>query len=135
METIELHKHYPQLFSNTFSTVTAHAPYCNRVGNVVTVKNRGLTMGQATVVAVRTFPFSKINDNLSFLETGKPAAYLAEVLRRQHGNKVYADTQLDHVVLKYTKRDLVNHRMLLEEWWGTIQRVESDQHLNEFLAQ
>jgi hypothetical protein len=70
-------------------------------------------------MAVRRFKYMQISDALSFLDVGKPAYFLAELMKNFYrtNTKVDRDLLLDHVVLKYTQRNIPVHSALLKEWW------------------
>ena len=112
--------HNGKLFLDHFGFVDLHDAERYTVGNHLDVFLRSTLLGTVTVVAVRTFRFKQISDILAFIECGKPAHYLADLLRRYCENKIALgpETELDHVVLHYKQRHLHNHSLLLQEWWN-----------------
>lgn len=108
-----------KLFSDIFNHVGLHALESHCAGDEVLVYVRDMPLGRAKVVAVHTFPFSKINDVLGYLTIGKPAQALAEQVRRTvpKNMQLYADTMLSHIVYQYTERHLPNQQQLLQAWW------------------
>lgn len=120
MYTIEFsHNWNGKLFLDNFGTVRLHNPEKYKPGNEMDAKLKNIYLGSVQVVAVRTFEYKYIRDVLSYLDTGKPAHYMAEVIRRMYQQQVVfnANTKLDHVVFHYIKRNLQTQSELLAEWW------------------
>jgi hypothetical protein len=77
---------------------------------------RGVEMGMAEVVAVKTIMLGKIPTTFCQYLTGKPKPYLLSILRRQYG--VSDDSQMQVLVLKYTQRYLAAQQEVLKAWWN-----------------
>ena len=109
-----------KLFLDCFGTVRLHYPEKYFIGNLLEIELKGLTIGTVEVAAVRKFRFDQISGVLSYLDVGKPAHYLADVIRRMYENKkkITDDLLLDHVVLKYTDRNIDAHATLIKDWWN-----------------
>jgi hypothetical protein len=112
-----------KLFNDTFSDIRLHNPDINFLGNEMEVMEKSIYHGIVKIVAVRSFPYYKINDVLAFINVGKPAAYQAEILKRCYAKNqaIQPDMQLDHIVFTYTKRNIETQSQLLTEWWQTKQ--------------
>jgi hypothetical protein len=106
-----------KIFMDTFGTVRPHDPERFYEGKVLDVLYKKQEMGKAEIVAIRTFEFKQIRDVLSFLDTGRPAHYLAGLLQRFYGNSLQPDSKLDHIVLRYTCRNITNQGILITQWW------------------
>jgi len=87
----------------------------------VTLGTRGVEMGTAEVVAVKTIAMGKIPTTFCQYLTGKGKPYLLSILRRQYGCDDSATMQV--VILKYTQRYLRQQQQVLQDWWNT--QVES----------
>ena len=108
-----------KLFLDVFGTIRIHNPAKYHTNAMLTIRLHEKELGTARVLAVRTFEYGNIRDVLSYLDTGKPAHYLAELLRRfyaPHG-KLEANTQLDHIILQYETRQFENQSAELKKWW------------------
>jgi hypothetical protein len=119
-----------KLFMDTFGTIQfPDEKYYD--GNHLQVTLNGMSLGILKVVAVRPFQYNQIRDVLSYLECGKPAHYLAELIRRGNdpNKSLPAATQLYHVVLQYVKRDIDNQRPLLQEWWQS--KIQEDKAVRQ----
>ena len=134
MHTIELtHNYNGKMFNQVFGAVLPLDITTHVVGNQVLVKLKGIDMGTAVIVAVKRFEFKTTNDILAFLEMGRPAAYLAEVIRRQHTEKVFPDTMIDHVIMEYTRRNLQTTGAMLQAWWKEFWDSRDDDTEEYFL--
>lgn len=111
-----------KLFLDNFSTVRLYNEGKYFTGNELEIKLNGVSFGYAKVIASRKFPFGKISDLLAFTDTGKPAHYLAGLIRRFYGKKIEIsnETALHHVVLHYTQRNIENQRAAIMEWWDGV---------------
>ena len=117
MNRIEFsHNWNGKLFLDTFGTVRMSNGEKYFVGNEMEAYLKNLYLGIVKVAAVRTFQFRQTRDVLAFLDTGKPAHYMASILNRMYGN-LSPDQPLDHVVLTYVKRDIETQTSLITEWW------------------
>lgn len=67
-------------------------------------------------MATRTFEYKQIRDVLAFLDCGKPSYYLAAVLKKFYG-ELQPDDKLDHIVLKYTSRNIAVQYDMLKDFW------------------
>jgi hypothetical protein len=106
-----------KLFSDCWGDVRLHNEDKFVAANSIQVLYKGKEIGLAQIVAVRSFEFRQIRDVLSFLDCGKPSYYLASVLQKFYGPLQPTDL-LDHVVLKYTHRNIELQQALLREWWN-----------------
>lgn len=115
-----------KLFLDNFGTVRLHNEQKYFSGNHLEIILRNHNIGIAEVVAVRTFLFTGITDVLAYLDTGKPAHYLAELMRRMYSNKdgFNDSSKLDHVILHWKERNMRMHASFLEEWW----REKQEEH-------
>ena len=113
-----------KLFADTFSDVRLHNPEKFFTGARLEVYYNGLHMGMVQVVAIRYLVYRQISDTLAFLTWGKPAAYLAAMLRKFYENEtlITPETKFDHVVFQYTSRNIEAHAHQLTEWWRIIER-------------
>lgn len=69
-----------KIFNDQFGTVRLHQPERFVPGASLQVLLNSQVLGVAQIVAVREFQFKQIRDVLSYLDTGKPASYLASEL-------------------------------------------------------
>jgi hypothetical protein len=108
-----------KLFLDNFGTVRLHNPSKYFIGNKLEVQLKGTRIGEVEIVAIRSFYFKNISDTLAYIDCGKPAAYLAGMMKRMYENKVQLtpETKLDHVTLHYYERSLETHAELLKLWW------------------
>lgn len=120
MEAINFKQNYGgKLFNDWFSTVRLHDPEKFINGNSLEVYLRKYNMGIAQIVAVRTFYFHQIRDVLAQIECGNNASYLATILQSIYGQHVRLEKEdkLDHVVLRYTRRNIEMQAALMNDWW------------------
>ena len=120
MQTLSFsHNHNGKLLLNSFGTVRLHNPSKYGVGKTLEVDLNKLSLGIVAVAAVRTFRFKQISDVLAYLDCGKPARSLADMMRRMYskGIDLNAETQFDHVVLYYLKRNMDSHAILFADFW------------------
>lgn len=120
METIDFQQNYNgKLFCQCFNDVVLNTQQY-QVGQTYTLTLKGLELGKVQVVALHVFPFQKISDPISFLTTGKPAVYLAQLLRRGAYTATATIPELLHIVFQYQERNITNHQQLLQAWWKEV---------------
>ena len=117
-----------KLFMDNFSTVRLlnHGKYF--VGNEMEIKLRGVSFGYAKVIAVRPFRYKQISDVLSYIDIGKPAHYLGSLIEKFYSKKVdlNRETELHHIVLHYTQRNIENQRAAIQDWWeGIVNKTQT----------
>lgn len=121
METLDFTQNWNgKLLLDVFGTVRLHNPIKYRLNALLQCRLHDKDMGIVKVVNVRPFEFGMIRDGIAYLDTGKPAHYLAELLRRfyaPHG-QLANDTMLCHVILEYTERHYLNQTAELQKWWS-----------------
>lgn len=84
-------------------------------------------IGIAEVIVVKKFQFRYVNDILAYIDIGKPAQYLAGMLKKYYAG-INPDTVLDHMILKWIKRDIDAQAELMKAWWESkIEEVNSIQ--------
>ena len=127
------HNHNGKLFLDHFGFVDLHDPDKYIVGSRLDLSLRHTLLGTVSVVAVRTFQYKQISDILAYIECGKPAHYLADLLKRYCEGKIELgpETKLDHVVLHYRERHLQNHSLLLQEWWKAVVQGQPNQYATQ----
>ena len=113
-----------KLFLEYFSCIRMHDAGLYKIGNTLEIILRGESLGQAEVVAVRTFKFAHLSDVVSYLDNGKPFQFMAAAIKKNHP-ETNPDTELDHIVLHYTARNLDNQGNLLMAWWSDIYALHS----------
>lgn len=127
-----------KLLLDVFGTVRMHNPGKYFIGNDLMLDYRGKELGAVKVEALITFRFDQINDRLSYIDTGKPAHYLAALLSKMYTNKgvVLPSTLFDHVIVRYTQRNLPNQELLLKDWWDSKmeQQPQPSQASFDFLS-
>lgn len=108
-----------KLFADIFSDVRLHDPERFFPAAKMDVYLKGMQMGTVQVVSFRSIEFRQITDILAYLVCGKPAAYLAALLRSYYENQITftRHTQLDHIVFQWTSRNEEAHAHHLTEWW------------------
>lgn len=108
-----------KLFLDRFSDVRLYDASKHFVGNDFDVHLKNQSLGYIKVEALRVFSFNKITDLVSYLVAGKPAPYLAKMLRQyyHHEGAMTNDTQLVHLCFVYTQRNIELHEKLMKEWW------------------
>ena len=111
-----------KLFMDHFGTVRLHNPGKYFAGNTLECSLKNVQLGIITLPAVRTFKYKDIRDVLAFLDTGRPAHYMAAVLSKMYGQSIalQPDTLFDHIVCHYTERNIDNQGRLMQEWWSNI---------------
>ena len=111
-----------KLFADTFSDVRLFDAERFGLGNKLQVYLGGMQMGTVEVVAVRRIEFRQISDTLAYLVCGKPAPYLAALLRAYYPTDTLEPyTALHHVVLQWTSRNEEAHGHHLTQWWRSKQ--------------
>ncbi len=114
------HNYNGKLFTDCFGSVQLEDSERFFAGNMLTGLYKNENIGLLKVEAVRKFRFQHISDVLAYIECGKPAHYLAEVIRKSaaaDGYIVKPETRLDHVVFCYETRNITIHSALLQQWW------------------
>lgn len=108
-----------KLFLDFFGTVRLHCAEKYYVGNEMELEFKNHSMGTVRVAAVRKFRFENINDVLSHLDVGKPAAYLSNLMRRFYEKQVTItpDLEFDHIIFQYIKRNIPVQTELIKHWW------------------
>jgi len=114
-----------KLFLEYFSAVREHDADVFKPGNILEVVLRGQVLGEVEVMVVKTFRFAELNDVVSLLDNGKPVQYFAASLR-QGNPEIQPDSLLDHVVMRYIRRDLETQGTLLMNWWTDIYALHSN---------
>lgn len=115
-----LHNYNGKLFTDCFGSVQLEDSEMFFAGNLLKGLHQDKEIGVLKVQAVRKFRFQHLSDVLAYLECGRPAHYLAEVIRKSaaaDGYIVRPETRLDHIVFCYESRNIANHSALLQEWW------------------
>jgi hypothetical protein len=105
-----------KLFNDCFNDIRPSQEFYHP-GAEAQIIYKSMNMGIGKIIAVRTFPFSKISDLLSYLNIGHHAAYQAEMLKRYNHGSVTPDFKLDQLVIAYTQRNYEVQSELLTEWW------------------
>lgn len=114
-----------KLFLEYFSAVREHNPEVFKQGNILEVVLRGQVLGEVEVMVVKTFRFAELNDVVSLLDNGRPVQYFAASLRNSNPD-IQPETLLDHVVLRYIRRDLEVQGTLLMNWWTDVYALHSN---------
>lgn len=112
-----------KLFADTFSDLRLHDAERFQVGAVVEPYYKGMQMGTARIVALRTIEYRHISDVLAYLVCGKPAPYLAALMRSFYESQqaIEPHTRFDHLVLQWHSRNHEAHAWHLKEWWQEVQ--------------
>jgi len=105
-----------KLFCDVWGDVRLHDEEKFFPSNIIEVHYKNKTIGTAQVMAVRTFEFKQIRDALAFLDCGKPSYYLASLLQKFYG-PLQPQDKLDHIVLKYTNRNIELQEQMIKDWW------------------
>ncbi|HYC27731.1 MAG TPA: hypothetical protein VEB42_02930 [Chitinophagaceae bacterium] len=115
-----------KLFSDTFSDVRLADAERFYAGSKLDVYLKGMQMGTVQVVAIRPILYKQITDVLSYLVCGKPAAYLAAMIRNWYEpqDDITGETRLAHLVLQWTSRNVEAHALQLQEWWQATRSAE-----------
>jgi len=78
------------------------------VGQKVTVRLKGTVKGTAVVRVISTFTFDKINDHVSYLDSGCCVEKCRDLLKKKYRNRpgIYWETQLlDFVLFVYEEKE------------------------------
>jgi hypothetical protein len=86
-------------------------------GNMFDGYLKSIRFGYVRIVSVRIFSYSKINDTISYMAIGKPAAALALHIKNKHGNIIKPDTQLALITWENVERNFETQGDLLQDWW------------------
>lgn len=108
------------LFANSFDDVRLYDSNSYQTGEHYYIERRGLLLGIAKLEAIHPFAFSRLHESVSQRLYGKPAHYMASVLRRMYENaefKITGDTRMMQLVFSWVKRDIGNQAQLLEKFW------------------
>jgi ABC-type antimicrobial peptide transport system permease subunit len=110
-----------KLLLDNFGTVRLHNPGKYFIGNQMEVVLKGMPVGIVKVIAVRTFKYKQISDVLGYLDVGKPAHYLAQLMRNFYSKDIALtpETRFDHIVQQYTERYVEAQQSILKDWWET----------------
>lgn len=114
------HNYNGKLFTDCFGSVQLEDNEMFFAGNLLRGLYANTEIGVLKVQAVRKFRFKHISDVLAYIECGKPAHYLAAMIRQNAaagGYIINPETRIDHVVFCYESRNIANHSLLLQEWW------------------
>lgn len=126
MQTISYSQNWNgRIFLDNFSDVRLPDDEKFFIGNSLKIMFKGCEVGEVEIVAMRVFKFKQISDVLAWTIVGKPAAYLAEVLKRLYKSEseITPETDLIHLVLHYKYRNINNQSPFLQDWW----REKTDQ--------
>lgn len=119
-----------KLFMDHFNDVRLYNPDKHFIGAEHEIWMRNYMLGIGEVAAIITFKFQNIRDLLAFTIYGKPANYMAAMLK-----KFYPDTEMDtvfaHMVFHYKKRNLNMQQPLMKDWWHGL----CQEHKNETAIQ
>lgn len=107
-----------KLFCDRFCDVRINNQFYYE-GQFCNIFCKSINMGVAKIISVRPFRYSKITDSLSYQVVGKPAPYLAHIMKCMNGNKVEEDLMLTQIIFEYTNRDYEIQSELLNDWWHT----------------
>ena len=113
-----------KLFLDCFGTVRLHNPGKYAVGKKMNIMYNKIPMGIAKIEALRVFQYKQISDALSYIDVGKPAVYLSQLLSNMYTKKglLFPSSELDHVILVYEERNIESHQMVWREWWDDKQQ-------------
>lgn len=117
-----------KLFHECFTTIRLHNEEKYQPGKIKEINLKGISFGYAEIVSVKKFSLIHLSDAISYVDIGKPAYYLRSILANMYANKIPIkdDTLFDHVVLRYTVRNIANQQPYLKEWWQT--KIEQTPH-------
>lgn len=127
MQTISYSQNWNgRIFLDNFSDVRLRDDEKFYIGNTLNIMLKGSSVGEVEIVAMRFFRFKQITDVLAWTICGKPAPYLAEVLKRLYKSEtdINPETELVHLVLHYKYRHIQNQSPFLQDWW----REKTDQY-------
>ncbi len=119
--------HNGKLFLEFFSAVRLHNPAKYAVGKILECNLQSQKLGLVEVVAIRSFEYRNISDVLSYLDTGKPAYQMGNLLKKFYPKHTHAHAKFDHIVLHYVERNMPVLQVLLEEWYRDI----AEQHKSD----
>lgn len=113
-----------KLLLDVFGTVRLHNPGKYSVGKKMNIMLNKTPMGIVKIEAIRTFQYRQISDALSYIDVGKPAVYLSQLMSNMYGHKglLMPSSELDHVILVYEERNIEAHQMVWREWWESKQQ-------------
>lgn len=121
MTTLDIRDNFNgKLFCDHFSHVAMYDPAIV-IDREMQLTHRSMDMGVIKVKCMRTFPFSRLSDMVSFLNTGRAVQYQASLLNREaNGGKTLApDTPVMHIVVGYVQRNAEVQEPLIKDWWDT----------------
>lgn len=120
-----------KMFMDHFNDVRLFDAEKHVVGIEQEIWLRNHFMGITTIQAVVTFKFKNIRDLLAFTICGKPAHYLAALLKRfypdQTKDDVLEETEFAHIVHHWKKRNMPVQDKLITDWW----KEQQDAHVYE----
>lgn len=137
METLDFSTNWNgKLFLDNFGTVRLFNPGKYIVGKELELTLKGTSLGIVTIAAERKFYFRSISDVLAYMDVGKPAHYLAELIKRFYEKKMTIDenTALHHVICHYKLRHVQAHESLLKEWWEEKKQEAYRQPVQQYLS-
>jgi hypothetical protein len=107
-----------KLFLDNFGTIRLY-PGKYMFGELLEVYLKNSCLGIAEVVAIKTFTFGNIHDNLAFITIGKNADYLKSFIRNLYSKKttITPTTKFDHIIFQYRSRNIEVFEPLLKDWW------------------
>lgn len=105
-----------KLFNDNFGTVRMHNPGKYSIGDEHEIFLKSASMGIASIVSVRIIRYDQLNDALAYLDCGKPLQYLAGLLKKFYPD-IKPETQLDHIIYKWKKRNVDVQGELILHWW------------------
>lgn len=115
-----------KLFMDHFNDVRLYDEAVHYAGAEQEIWLRNHFMGITTIKAVVTFEEKQIRDLLAFTIYGKPAHYLAAMLKKFYPQATAADKYV-HLVHHWKKRNMPVQDKLIADWW----REQQDTHIYE----
>jgi hypothetical protein len=112
-----------RLFMDNFGDVRLRDDAKFFLENKMNLYYKGYHLGVVSIAALRIFKFKQITDVLAYQVCGKPAPYLAKILKDLYSKEIEMtpETELIHLVLHYSYRDCKVTAPVLQDWWRTKQ--------------
>lgn len=117
-----------KLFLEHFSTCRLHNTDKYQVGKLLKITMRGVVLGNAEVVAVRTAKVAKFTDVLAYIDTGRHLAYMLTILKNMYSG-LTEQTEMDHVVLRWKVRNMPTFNQLIKQWHDELMNKNAQTYI------
>jgi hypothetical protein len=90
-----------KLKCSCFTTIRVHHPAKYSIGKQYVIKYKEENLGVATIVDIKTFPMSKLNNFMCYIDTGYSPEETKNMLCKMHQVSISDNLIIDFILLKY----------------------------------